>query len=221
MAEEPDNTPIQSKYAEQWGTDLAANREEQAKLQRRLQQLRVDEAWLVKQLQETQSTPSAEQADTPVETAVSQAVPQPRQEAVEATATPSGAKEAARAKTAAKGARAPKQKAATTKTRANKAATKVAGAAKSAEPPLHELVLDILRAHPGHPHLAREVHTELVGKYGRSTSIQSVRNNLEKLVTHGTVEKENKQNSAMYTALVASTAKPAADEVSEKVPADA
>jgi hypothetical protein len=82
---------------------------------------------------------------------------------------------------------------------AKKAAKAVTEAPKSVEPPLHEVVLGLLRTQPGHPHLAREVHTELAEKYGRSTSIQVVRNSLESLVKKGSIEKENKQNSVMYT----------------------
>ncbi|MCX4826932.1 hypothetical protein OG883_45685 [Streptomyces sp. NBC_01142] len=227
MAESSDNTPIQSRYAEQYAADLKANREEQAKLQGRLEQLHAEEAWLLKQ---QQNAPAAEEAGAPAEEAASQAVPQPRQEATKATAAPSGAKKPARSKASGKVASAPKKKAAATKATAKapveKATEKVVEATKTAEPPLHELVLRVLRTHPGHPHLAREVHTELVEKHGRPTSIQVVRNNLERLVKKGTIEKENKQNSAMYTApadavVTSSTPDPAADEVSEKVPADA
>ncbi|MGC5266682.1 hypothetical protein ACPXCO_37345 [Streptomyces cyaneofuscatus] len=54
MADEPEKTPIQSKYAQQYADDLAANRKEQggittqlAGLQERLEQLKVEEDWLV------------------------------------------------------------------------------------------------------------------------------------------------------------------------------
>lgn len=53
MADEPEKTPIQNKYAQQYADDLAANRKEQgalttqiADLQERLEQLKVEEGWL-------------------------------------------------------------------------------------------------------------------------------------------------------------------------------
>ncbi|MEV4680601.1 hypothetical protein [Streptomyces kurssanovii] len=47
MADQPEKTPIQNVYAQRYAEDLAANRKEQADLQERLEQLRVEEAWLV------------------------------------------------------------------------------------------------------------------------------------------------------------------------------
>ncbi|MEU1494856.1 hypothetical protein ABZ456_32010 [Streptomyces sp. NPDC005776] len=53
MANEPEKTPIQNKYAQQYAADLAANRTEQDEittqimgLQERLGQLKVEESWL-------------------------------------------------------------------------------------------------------------------------------------------------------------------------------
>ncbi|MEU2358825.1 hypothetical protein ABZ599_38710 [Streptomyces misionensis] len=53
MADEPEKTPIQNKYAQQYAEDLAANRKEQdeittqiAALHKRLERLKQDEAWL-------------------------------------------------------------------------------------------------------------------------------------------------------------------------------
>ncbi|MGX1887825.1 BlaI/MecI/CopY family transcriptional regulator [Streptomyces sp. NPDC055287] len=219
MAEKPDNTPIQSRYAEQYAADLKANREEQAELRGRLKQLQSDEKWLVAQ---SQNAPVAEEAGAPADTEAPQVVPRPRQESSQATAPSGTKKRAARTKAPAKKAPVPKEKAAVTKAPAKKAAKAVAETTKSVEPPLHEVVLGILRAQPGHPHLAREVHTELAHKHGRSTSVQVVRNSLESLVKKGTVEKENKQNSVMYTApadAAESTPEPAAEKASEKAPA--
>ncbi|OEJ56983.1 hypothetical protein BGM19_02055 [Streptomyces agglomeratus] len=224
MAEEPDNPPIQSKYAQQYGADLAANREEQERLAERLKQLQADEAWLLQQLE-------AKKAGAPAKAAASQTVPQQRREAAKATPVPSNAKKkTTRAKTPAKRTHAPKakaggDKATVKKTTVEKATQHVAETAKRAEPPLHEVVLSILRTQPGHPHLAREVHTELADKHRRSASIQVVRNSLESLVKKGMVEKENKQNSVMYTAptgrTVESVPEAAAEKASEKVTADA
>ncbi|MGX1887070.1 hypothetical protein [Streptomyces sp. NPDC055287] len=220
MAEKPDNAPIQSRYAEQYAADLKANREEQAELRERLKQLQSDENWLVAQ---QQSAPVAEESGAPAEAAAPRVVPRPRQES-KVAAAPSGVKKrAARTKASAKGAAAPKKKAVTIKAPVKKAAKAVAEGTKNAVPPLHEVVLGLLRAQPGHPHLAREVHAELAQKHGRSTSIQVVRNSLESLVKKGSIEKENKQNSVMYTAPAAADAasapEPAAEKASEKVPA--
>ncbi|OEJ23209.1 hypothetical protein AS594_00430 [Streptomyces agglomeratus] len=215
------NTPIQSRYAEQYAADLKANREEQAELRGRLKQLQSDEKWLVVQLQ---NAPVAEETGAPAEAEAPQVVPRPRQESAPAAAAPSGAKKrVARTKASAKRAVAPKKKASVTEAPAKKAARSVTEAPKSVEPPLHEVVLGVLRAQTGHPHLAREVHTELADKHGRSTSIQVVRNSLESLVKKGSIEKENKQNSVMYTApaAVESVPESAAEKASEKVPADA
>ncbi|OEJ62578.1 hypothetical protein BGM19_35895 [Streptomyces agglomeratus] len=221
MAE--NNTPIQSRYAQQYAADLKANREEQAELRGLLKQLQSDEKWLVVQLQDA---PVAEESAAPAEAEAPQAVPRPRQELAPEAAAPSGTKKrVARTKTSAKRAAAPKKKAPVNKAPAKKATKAGAEATTSVEPPLHEVVLGVLRAQTGHPHLAREVHTELAEKHGRSTSIQVVRNSLESLVKKGSIEKESKQNSVMYTAPVdadaASVSEPAAEKVSEKVPADA
>ncbi|GGX42889.1 hypothetical protein [Streptomyces chryseus] len=222
MAVEPDNTPIQSRYAQQYGADLAANREEQEKLAERLKQLRADEAWLLQQLE-------TREAGAPAEAAASQTVPQQRQVSAKATRVPSSTKKKttrakAPTKSPARKASAPKAKPGGDKATVEKTANQLAETVKRVEPPLHEVVLSILRTQPGHPHVAREVYTELADKHGRSTSIQVVRNSLESLVKKGTVEKENKQNSVMYTAPAGGTvdavSEPAVEKVSEKVTAD-
>ncbi|MFF7859145.1 BlaI/MecI/CopY family transcriptional regulator [Streptomyces sp. NPDC007904] len=60
--EEPATQSLQSQYAEQFANHLAANREEQARLRRRLEQLVTDEAWLVRALK-TVSVPEENETD--------------------------------------------------------------------------------------------------------------------------------------------------------------
>ncbi|MGW7201706.1 hypothetical protein [Streptomyces chryseus] len=166
-------------------------------------------------------TPTAEEAGTVAAAEAPQAVPQPRQGRKTSAAGAGAGKRATRTKASAKRVAAPKKQTAA-KASAKKAAGVVAETPKSIEPPLHELVLGILRSQLGHPHLVREVYAELAEKHGRSTSVQVVRNSLESLVKKGNVEKENKQNSVMYTAPAAADAalvpEPAPEEVSDKAP---
>ncbi|MEU9298202.1 hypothetical protein [Streptomyces sp. NPDC048266] len=133
MANEPVNTSIQNKYAEQLAADLASNQAEQATLTVRLSQLQEEEKWLTKTLE---SLPTAVEGETAadVESAGSTApvaagteaaaVPQPRAEKTGGTASVK--------KTPAKKATAAKR--ATTKAPASKKApvTKKAPAAKEA-----------------------------------------------------------------------------------------
>ncbi|WP_406723588.1 BlaI/MecI/CopY family transcriptional regulator [Streptomyces sp. GD-15H] len=62
--EEPTTQSLQSQYAAQFADHLKANREEQARLRKRLEQLEADEAWLVKAL-ETVSAPASAGARAP------------------------------------------------------------------------------------------------------------------------------------------------------------
>lgn len=102
MADEPAKTPIQSKYAQQYADDLAANRKEQGDvteqitgLQERLAQLKSEEEWLAQALGSLPEAPApstpeappsdaAEQAEAsvPAETVADapQSVPQQRQD---------------------------------------------------------------------------------------------------------------------------------------------
>ncbi|MGW4027278.1 hypothetical protein ACWEEL_38995, partial [Streptomyces sp. NPDC005009] len=61
--EKPTTQSLQSQYAEQFTNHLSANREEQARLRARLEQLETDEAWLVRAL-ETLSAPAEGGLDT-------------------------------------------------------------------------------------------------------------------------------------------------------------
>lgn len=131
MADEPETTPIQNKYAQQYADDLAANRKEQADvaeqisgLQKHLAQLRVDESWLSQALgslpaaaapSEPEADPAAAAVEAPsaaeTETAAPaegvadalQTVPPPRgDKPVKAAQSKQPAKKTAAKKTAAK-----------------------------------------------------------------------------------------------------------------------
>lgn len=151
MADEPETTPIQNKYAQQYADDLEANRKEQAdateqiaNLQKHLEQLRVDEAWLSKALgslpaavapsasepdsaAEAVAAPPAAETPAPVEAGADalQTVPQQRQDKpVKAAQSKQPAKKAAAKKT-------PVGKTAAGKTTAKKAAAKKTASKKA------------------------------------------------------------------------------------------
>ncbi|MCX4681336.1 hypothetical protein OG413_45340 [Streptomyces sp. NBC_01433] len=153
MADEPEKTPIQNKYAQQYANDLAANRKEQGDittqitgLQERLEQLKVEESWLgqaqgslpgTAALNESEAAaavaeePPAAKAEQPEISAPAAAVtdapttvPQPRQDqSVKVAKQP--AKKSAAKKT-------PAKKVAAKKTPAKKVAAKEATTAKKA-----------------------------------------------------------------------------------------
>ncbi|MER5376286.1 hypothetical protein [Streptomyces sp. NPDC002553] len=141
MVDELDKTPIQDRVRQRFADDLAANRREQEEvtgqitgLQKRLEQLRMDEAWLTQaQGSLPEALPpgapgveldgsSAEQPEASAEEAgadVPHTVPQPRQDQSEKAAQP----------------KRPAKKAAARKTTAKKAAAKKATAKKAAAEP--------------------------------------------------------------------------------------
>lgn len=199
-----------------------------AELEVRLKQLKEDENWLCG-VREALPAPAADAAgsrspapDTvaeppaSAEAAAAGAVPKPRQ-ARKATAGTARAKKPARGKAPSGGASAEvpgakvvkavkAAKPATAKTTARKPATAAAQktteptAGKAAEPPLRELVLALLTG-AGEPRMVSEVASELTQAHpARSASAQVVRNTLETLVKKGSVEKEHRQGSVMYTA---------------------
>ncbi|MET8752288.1 hypothetical protein ABZW32_19640 [Streptomyces sp. NPDC004667] len=95
-------------------------------------------------------------------------------------------------------------------------------ARKAAEPPLRELVLTLLVA-AAEPRMVSEVASALAEAHpGRPTSTQVVRNALEALAKKGSIEKEHKQGSVMYTAprpTAPEPAAPAAEAAGEPVAA--
>lgn len=167
-------------------------------------------------------------------------VPKPRQ-ARKATGTTARARTATPAKKASAAAPAEAKAKAKTDTKADtKAATKAKATArksaapkpaaapkasepkarKTTEPPLRELVLSLL-AGAAEPRLVSEVASALAEAHpGRPTSTQVVRNALEALAKKGSIEKEHKQGSVMYTAprpAAPEPAAPAAETAAETV----
>lgn len=107
---------------------------------------------------------------------------------------------------------------------AQQAAAAQAPAEEKSGPPLWQLLLDILRKTPGQPCVAREVYDQLAQDHpSRTTSVQTVRNNLETLVKKSLAEKSRQQGSVMYTAYAGAeaAAAPAADGEVEQAPDDA
>lgn len=228
----PTTQSLQSQYAEQFTDHLNANREEQARLRARLEQLETDEAWLVRAL-ETLSVPavgglgtqaaedasaqrqgSASGPGAPAEAAgpsaaagaeASAAVPNQRQDRqAKAPARKTAAEKAAVKETAAK-------KTTAKKPEAKKAAVKKASAAKqktaakAGEPTLGELLLSVLGKHAGQPRTAGEVVGDLERGYPeRARDTGTVRNTLERLVAKGRIERRRQKNTVLYTAVTES-----------------
>ncbi|WP_055593225.1 BlaI/MecI/CopY family transcriptional regulator [Streptomyces hirsutus] len=233
--EEPTTQSLQSQYAAQFADHLAANREEQARLRKRLEQLETDEAWLVKALKtvsapaeadagaqapEGEPAPPQDNTSEPTEAAepseatdveASAAVPKQRQDKpAEAPAKKTTAKKTAAKKTTAKKATAKKPEAKKTAAKQAPAAKKTT-AAKAGEPPLGELLLTVLGKHAGQPRTAGEVAGDLEREYPeRARDINTVRNTLERLVAKSRIERTKQKNTVLYTAVTESA--PAADD---------
>ncbi|GAB2785417.1 hypothetical protein GCM10027073_17370 [Streptomyces chlorus] len=228
--EEPTSQSLQSQYAAQFADHLAGNREEQARLRKRLEQLEADEAWLVKALetvsapaeagasaQAPENEPAQPQDNTsgPTEPAesseatdvgASAAVPKQRQDkpagapAKKTTAKKTAVKETTAKKTAAKRSTAKKAPAA-----------KKTTVAKAGEPALGELLLSVLGKHAGQPRTASEVVGDLEREYPeRARDINTVRSTLERLVAKSRIERTKQKNTVLYTAVTESA--PAADD---------
>ncbi|MFF8592303.1 hypothetical protein ACF061_12790 [Streptomyces sp. NPDC015220] len=95
----------------------------------------------------------------------------------------------------------------TTKSTARKTAAARGGVpeargGEAKQPPLHQLVLDVLLRTPGEPRLAREVHDEVVKAHPEraTASLQTVRNSLDALFKKKVIDKANQQGSVMYSA---------------------
>lgn len=248
MATEAEKSTLQSQYEAQFADHLAKNREEQARLRKRLEQLVVDEVWLVKaleavagpagagaqasegesvQLQDHTSEPAepADLTEPTVETAPEQGQDTP----TKAPAKKTTAKKTVAKKTTAKKAPAAKKQA------GKKTPVAKKSAAKAGEPTLGEVLLDILDRHAGQPRTASEVVSDLEREYPeRARDINTVRNTLERLVAKSRVERSKQKNTVLYTAVTSSApgadapapeASPAAEtadaEGTEKAPAQA
>ncbi|MGW6144416.1 hypothetical protein [Streptomyces sp. NPDC055140] len=222
MANAPANT-IQTKYAQQWADDLQANRTRQGELTQELEQLKTDEAWLLQHLKDVPTTATsatnaavAEDAPAKDESGDSTAtVPQPRQDAPAKAAAKKTAKAAAK-----KTAKAASKKAAAKKTTARKPAVKAAPkdpvgqampekANEPAKPPLHELMLAMLLKMPGEPRTTKELHTQLAEEHpDRATTMQTVRNSLDRLIATSRGERTKQGNTVMYSAGIKTNAAP-------------
>ncbi|MET9693188.1 hypothetical protein ABZY81_32890 [Streptomyces sp. NPDC006514] len=246
MANEPVNTPIQTEYAEHLAAALAANQAEQATLSTRLGKLQGEEKWLAAALADTPSVVGAE--PTPVPTPVptpalvrpassappvrdgadAAAVPLPRAEKVAAGAAAvkkaTAAKKPAAKKTATKtAAAAPAKKTATAKQAAvKKTAVAAAGKTAQASPTLGRLLSDILSKQPGEPKKVSEIQSELEGAHPeRATSVQTIRNALQRLVEKNGLERDNRQGVVLYTWPVPEATAASAAEVKGEEPAPA
>ncbi|MFD9336849.1 hypothetical protein ACFWBF_20990 [Streptomyces sp. NPDC060028] len=229
MADKPDTKPIHSVYAQRFAADLETNRKEQEdvsaqirELDERLKQLKADEGWL-SGIQATLPEGEGEGEGHSEAEAGPQLVHSPGDENTAAVAESAGTVPRPRRARKAPGAAASgtKAKAAPRKS-ATPAVKKTTApkAVKTAEPPLRELVLALLVA-AAEPRMVSEVGTELAAAHpGRPASTQVVRNTLEALAKKGSIEKEHKQGSVMYTAPKPSAAEPVSDAPEEKVTAE-
>ncbi|MFD6327464.1 BlaI/MecI/CopY family transcriptional regulator [Streptomyces sp. NPDC058442] len=217
--EEPTSQSLQSQYAAQFADHLAGNREEQARLRKRLEQLEADEAWLVKAL-ETVSAPAGAGASAQAPEN-EPAQPQdntsgPTEPAESSEATDVGASAAVPKQRQDKPAGAPAKKTTAKKTAAKRSTAKKAPAAKkttvakAGEPALGELLLSVLGKHAGQPRTASEVVGDLEREYPeRARDINTVRSTLERLVAKSRIERTKQKNTVLYTAVTESA--PAAD----------
>ncbi|MFD3468125.1 hypothetical protein ACFWWM_17480 [Streptomyces sp. NPDC058682] len=246
MANEPVNTPIQTEYAEHLAAALAANQAEQATLSTRLGKLQGEEKWLAAALADTPSVVGPEPTPVPVPAPVpalvrpasstppvrdgadAAAVPLPRAEKVAAGAAAvkkaAAAKKPVAKKTAAKTAVAsPAKKTATAKKAAvKKTAVAGAGTTAQASPTLGRLLSDILSKQPGEPKKVSEIQSELEEAHPeRATSVQTIRNALQRLVEKNGLERDNRQGVVLYTWPVPEATAVSAAEVKGEEPAPA
>ncbi|WP_331725928.1 hypothetical protein [Streptomyces sp. NBC_00470] len=213
MADGAKKTPIQDDYVQRFTDDLANTRKEQEEvtaqisgLRERLEQLRTDEAWLTQVLQGMPAAGGSTKVPAPAQPASGETTAAAVPDQVEpARETPTPAKSGATPGQSKKSTgKSPVKKTATAKT-ATKPIPAPTGAAKKttakAKPALHELVLKILLAAPGEPHVTSEVHKKVTKEHPeRNASGQMVRNSLDTLVKRKLVEKTKQKSSAMYTA---------------------
>ncbi|MFF3958496.1 hypothetical protein ACFYY1_35565 [Streptomyces sp. NPDC001890] len=215
MADEPEQTPIQNKYAQQYADDLAANRKEQdsittqlGDLQERLEQLKAEEAWLAQAQGILAGTDGAPSAAAEEQREVEGEAPAPAEAVADVPRTLPVQRQDPQTKPAAKGKPAAKKAARRTTAKTvsaptvvSKATAKKATGKKADGLALHELMLPVLLKSPGHPHTAREVLDAFNAAHPeRATTIQTVRNTLATLVKKNLAEKLRQQGSVMFTA---------------------
>ncbi|TKS96277.1 BlaI/MecI/CopY family transcriptional regulator [Streptomyces lasalocidi] len=233
MANEPEVPTVQSlqsQYEARFANHLSENREEQARLRARLEELVADEAWLARALEAMSAQPedSTEVQEKGQELARSH---RNATEAVEAAGAAESAIEASSAlvrQRQGKSATAPVKKSTAKKSTAKKTTAKKASAAKksapdeqvpaanktraqSSEPSLGLLLLSILRRHTGQPRTAGEVVSDLEQEHPeRAREVNTVRNTLERLVAKSLVDRMKQKNTVLYT--VAADAVSASDD---------
>ncbi|MEU9420178.1 hypothetical protein [Streptomyces sp. NPDC048272] len=238
MANEPVSTPIQNEYTNHLAAALAANQSEQAVLTGRLNKLQGDEKWLAAALADTPQDVGAEPvlSPAPVQPAASPlptvdgpdaaAVPLPRAEKPADGAAPAkkatAAKTATAKKAAVKPAAAPAKKTTAKKAATKKTAAAVAEETAKAEPTLGKLLGAILSQQPGEPKKVSEIQSELEAAHPeRATSVQTIRNALQRLVEKDELERVSQQGTVFYTWPVPEAAPAPADETKAEEPAPA
>ncbi|OEJ30152.1 hypothetical protein [Streptomyces subrutilus] len=238
MDKEPVNTPIQTEYTEHLTAALAANQAEQATLTARLNKLRGEEKWLAAALADTPRAVGVEPPPGPAQPASSTppvgkgtdaaAVPLPRMEkpadgAAPATKATTTKKASAKKTTAKRASETPaKQTAAVKKTPAKKTAAAGAKETTQAEPTLGNLLSEILSKQPGEPKKVSEIQSELEAAHpDRATSVQTIRNALQRLVEKDKLERDNRQGMVLYTWPVPEATPPPANPPKAEEPAPA
>lgn len=184
---------LRSRYVEQAASDLRENRRLQRELTEKVEMLKQEETLLVDILT------LAERFEAPQDPPSVPAQAQDEPEAA-AIAPDSPAASAAKEETSRPRAQVTDEGAGTGK-RTSKAAAK----ARSRQPLLGDIFMDLLREH-GEPRLAKELRDELLRLYpDRTPTPQVVRNTLEALVAKSRIQRHRQDRSVMY-----SVAKPAA-----------
>ncbi|MEV6676214.1 hypothetical protein AB0N09_05005 [Streptomyces erythrochromogenes] len=234
MANEPVSTPTQTEYTDHLAAALAANQAEQAVLTGRLNKLQGEEKWLAAALADTPQHVGAEPtlSPEPVQSARSTppvvddtdaaAVPLPRTEKTADGAAPAKkattAKKTAAKKATAKAGAAPAKKAVAAK----KTAAAEAKETATAEPTLGQLLGAILSKQPGEPKKVSEIQSELEAAHPeRATSVQTVRNALQRLVEKEELERGSQQGTVFYTWPVPEATPAPVAEVKAEEPAPA
>ncbi|MEV8546974.1 hypothetical protein [Streptomyces sp. NPDC051572] len=229
MADAPAGIPIQDRYTQQIAAVLETNREHQADLRKRLGQLEADEKVLSGLLD------SAPAPQTPRDTKTTADAAQPaKPDPQDTTPAPAARDEAAvppprseEPGTSAIGPVKTPRKIAVKKTvarpPANEATKKAAAdvpAEKVAEPPLGELLLQILAQHPGERFTVAEVATELEQLFPpRARNVKIVRQTLETLLAKMLLERAKQGGTVYYSSLQPESGPAAAEAHTELSPA--
>lgn len=174
---------LRSRYAEQAATDLEDNRRLQQELAEKIKVLKQEEILLtgIMNLAERHEGPSSAPPAAP-EQVQGEPVPAQRKQGTEGTAADKPSRPSAPVK---------KSPAKSTASKPSKA--------KSPQPLLGDVLLDLLRTY-NEPRLAKELRDELLEKHpDRTPTPQVVRNTLEALVAKGRIRRHKQQRSVMYS----------------------